>query len=94
MNRFRDISRKFPVEASAVGRLLAGYADLEISLMNCVQMVRGGDLDTVLKAMFGKRGETQRINTADVLGKPAYDNFGLGTLFGSTILDTKFCLSI
>lgn len=41
MNRFKDISQKFPAEAAAVGRLLAGYADVEISLMNCVQMVRG-----------------------------------------------------
>jgi hypothetical protein len=94
MNRFNDISRKFPAEAAAVGRLLAGYADLEISLMHCVQMVRGGDLDTVLKAMFGKRGETQRINTADRLGKPAYENLGLGSCFGSAIDDMKFFLNI
>jgi hypothetical protein len=94
MNRFNDISRKFPAEAAAVGRLLAGYADLEISLMHCVQMARGGDLDTVLKAMFGKRGETQRINIADRLGKPAYDSLGLGSRFSSAIDDMKCCLGI
>ncbi len=81
MNRFKDISRKFPTEAAAVGRLLAGYADLEIRLMHCVQMARGGDLDTVLKAMFGKRGETRRINTAATLGKSAYDSLALGSRF-------------
>jgi hypothetical protein len=94
MNRFNDISRNFPAEAAAVGRLLAGYADLEISLMHCVQMARGGDLDTVLKAMFGKRGETQRINTGDKLGKPAYDSLGLGSRFSRAINDMKFRLSI
>jgi hypothetical protein len=94
MNRLNDISRKFPAEAAAVGRLLAGYADLEISLMHCVQMARGGDLDTVLKAMFGKRGETQRINTADRLGKPAYDSLELGSQFSSAIDDMKCCLRI
>jgi hypothetical protein len=55
MNRFKDLSQKFPVEAAAVGRLLAGYADLEISLLHCVQMARSDDLDGVLKAMFGRR---------------------------------------
>ena len=94
MNRFKDISQKFPAEAAAVGRLLAGYADLEISLMHCVQMARGGDLDTVLKAMFGSRGETQRINTANTLGKPAYDSVGLGSRFSTAISDMKFCLRI
>src|SRR5215470_11292532 len=63
MNRFKGISQKFPAEAAAVGRLLAGYADLEMSLLHCVQMARGGDLDAVLKAMFGTRGETRRIDT-------------------------------
>jgi hypothetical protein len=94
VNRFKDISRKFPTEAAAVGRLLAGYADLEISLMHCVQMARGGDLDTVLKAMFGKRGETRRINTAAILGKSAYDSLGLGSRFSDVINNMKFCLTI
>jgi hypothetical protein len=94
MNRFKHISQKFPAEAASVGRLLAGYADLEISLMHCVQMARGGDLDTVLKAMFGRRGEARRINTANSLGKPAYDSLGLGSRFSTAISDMKFCLQI
>ena len=55
MNRFHDISQKFPAEAAAPGRLLAGYADLEISLMNCVQIARGGDLDTVRRPRMKSR---------------------------------------
>lgn len=94
MNRFKDISGKFPAELAAVGRLLAGYADLEISLLHCVQMAKGGDLDTVLKAMFGKRGETQRIKTAAKLGGSAYDSLGLGDRFRDVINDMRFCLSI
>jgi hypothetical protein len=93
-NRFKDISRKFPAEAAAVGRLLAGYADLEISLLHCVQMARNGDLDTVVRDMFRRRGETQRIKTASKLGKPAYDALGLADRFSNTINDMRFCLSI
>jgi hypothetical protein len=36
---------KFAKEGVAVGRLLTSYSILEIDLMNCVQMGRGGDLN-------------------------------------------------
>jgi len=56
----------FPNEAAIIGRLLAGYSDLEVGMMHCAQVVRD-DLDTVLKTMFRTRGETQRIDVAAVL---------------------------
>jgi hypothetical protein len=31
----------FPDEAALIGRMLAGYSDLEIDLMNCAKSVRG-----------------------------------------------------
>jgi hypothetical protein len=49
----------FTVEGEIVGRLLTGYANLEVGLLNCVQMVLG-DLDAPLKAMFKVRGESRR----------------------------------
>ena len=52
---------KFPTEGAIIGRLLAGYADLEIVPVHCAQVVRE-DLDTVLKTMFRTRGETPRTN--------------------------------
>jgi len=59
--------KKFPNEGAIVGRLLAGYSNIEVGLMHCVQMARGGNLDDVLKKMFSKRGETRRINEAEKL---------------------------
>jgi hypothetical protein len=58
---------KFQGEAAIIGRLLAGYAELEIDLLNCVSVVRQ-DFDATLKAMFRVRGETARINVGDALG--------------------------
>jgi hypothetical protein len=49
-------------------RLLAGYSNIEVGLMHCVAVTR--DLDTALKAMFLKRGETKRISAAEKLGHP------------------------
>src|SRR5262245_42525943 len=84
---------KFAKESAIVGRLLAGYADLEIGVMNCVQVVRG-DLDAVLKAMFRHRGNTARIEIADALGRQYYAKLGLETEFANAIAAVKYCLRI
>jgi hypothetical protein len=64
--------KKFSGEGATVGRLLAGYSNIELGLLNCVQMALGGDLDTVLKKMYRLRGETKRTNEAEKLGQPDY----------------------
>ena len=83
----------FTAEAEIIGRLLAGYTNLEIGLMNCVQVVRL-DFDTVLKAMFRARGETARIDIADAFGRHYYDALNLGTEFAMAISAVRYCLRI
>jgi hypothetical protein len=73
--------------------LLAGYTNLEIGLMNCVQVVRL-DFDTVLKAMFRARGETARIDIADAFGRHYYNDLNLGTEFSMAISAARYCLRI
>ncbi len=85
--------RRFPAEAAIIGRLLAGYADLEIALMHCAQVVRD-DLDTVLKAMFRTRGESARIKVADAFGRHAYAKLNLDTDFSMAIAAAQHCLKI
>ena len=70
-----------------------GYAELEIGLMNCVQIARD-DLNSVLKAMFRPRGEAQRIDIGDGLGRQLYRDLGLGTQFEMSIGNMRFCLKI
>lgn len=82
------------MEGQAVGRILTGYSNLEVGLMHCVQMGLGGDFDTVLKAMFKKRGETLRINEAERLGFLAYNAKGLGADFRTAITALRYCLKI
>lgn len=84
---------KFTDEAALIGRMLAGYADLEIDLMHCAQVVRI-DLDTVLKAMFRSRGETQRIDVADAFGRQHYHALGIGTQFEMAVGAVRYCLRI
>lgn len=89
LHAFQD----FPDEAALVGRMLAGYADLEIDLMNCAKAVHG-ELDLALKTMFRGRGNTQRINIADALARQPYTDLDLGGEFERAIGAVRFCLRV
>jgi uncharacterized protein YaeQ len=84
---------KFAVEGDVIGRLLAGYTNIEISLLHCVQ-VATGDLNAVLRRMFGERGETKRINAAVKLGLPEYQRLKLAADFEKSIRVVRHCLKI
>ncbi len=84
---------KFAAEASIISRLLAGFAELEILLLHCISQARD-DFDATLKAMFRTRGETNRINVADALGRQLYRNEGLEAEFALAISDMRYCLKI
>src|ERR1700730_13427466 len=81
-------------EAKIIGNLLAGYTDLEVGLLNCIQVVRTFEFDTVLKAMFRVRGETNRIKIADALGRVPYRELGLEGSFIKVIGAMNFCMKI
>jgi methionyl-tRNA synthetase len=83
----------FQPEAAIVGRLLAGYASLELGLLHCVQVVRE-DFDSVLKVMFRARGETQRIESADALGRQFYFDRQLGGDFEAAVGAVRHCLKV
>lgn len=83
----------FPAEAAVIGRILAGYTDLEIDLMNCVKSARE-DLDTVLKAMYRGRGESKRIDIADAFGRQTYRKLGLGAQLEMAIGAVRYCTKI
>jgi hypothetical protein len=84
---------QFAVECEIVGRLLTGYANLEVGLLHCVHMVLR-DLDTPLKAMFKVRGESRRIKEAAKLGQAPYNALGLGNDFQRAIAAMRYCLLI
>jgi hypothetical protein len=81
------------VECAAVGRMLAGYTNLEVGLFNCVHVAQG-NFDIVFKAMFKLRGETKRIDAAVSMGGPAYASFGLDADFDAAVKAMRHCLTI
>src|SRR5688500_6557574 len=58
--------QRYPKEAAIIGRLLAGYGDLEYELHLSLGAALGSD-EAALRAMFRVRGEKQRIQIADAL---------------------------
>lgn len=87
------LASKFPEEFAIVGRLLAGYTDLELTLAHCVVVV-GNDFDTVTKVLYRLRGETTRIDAADAFGRQQYDAIKLGTAFSMAIGYVRHCMKI
>ncbi len=83
----------FPAEAALIGRMLAGYADIEIDLMHCAKAVRG-DLDLALKTMFSGRSNSQRISLAVAIARRSYVGLGLEAEFDSGIAAVRHCLRI
>jgi hypothetical protein len=86
--------RKSSAEGATVGRLLAGYSNIEVGLMHCVQWAQDGNLDKALKGMFLHRGETPRIHAAEQLGHAHYQLYGLAADFRKAIRVVHYCLKI
>jgi hypothetical protein len=62
--------------------------------MNCVQVARSSDLNGVLKTMYRVRGETNRIDIADGLGRVAYAAVKMEAEFDTMISAIRQCLKI
>ena len=84
---------RYPKEAELIGKILAGYGDLEFALCHCVSQAQN-DFDMVLKAMFRARGERQRIKIADAMGHNQFSALKLGGRFSQAITDTHECRKI
>ncbi len=83
----------FSCEGSLVGRLLAGYGDLEFDLCLCVASACD-DFDRTLKTMFGERGERQRIIKARNIGEPHFKAHRLSSAFNSAVSGMHHCRQI
>jgi len=88
-----QMSDLFPEETAILGRILAGYTELEFSLLCCIEAAHG-DLDTPLKIMFRTRGETQRLEIGDAIGRKKFHELSINTDFEMAIGAMHHCLKI
>lgn len=80
----------FVEEARLIGKLLAGYGELELELCDCLVAVRG-DLSDALTVMWSARGEKNRISTAKDAVKADYIARDLGQPFFDGITNMQWC---
>jgi hypothetical protein len=82
-----------PEEASIIGRILAGYGELEMELCAYVYAATE-NFDLTIKCLFRVRGEENRIWRAVAMVKHHYVAAGLGDIFDSVIEDLHWCRQI
>lgn len=82
-----------PEVATSVGRMVVGYTELEFALLSCIASATD-DFDALFKAMFRTRGETQRLEVADALGRYKFHALQLGTDFEMALAAVQYCLKI
>lgn len=90
---FWAMNKHHPEVAASIGRILAGYPEIEHSMVECLDAVRD-DYDAVFKCLFRVRGETQRVEIADALGRHLYHEIDLGTEFEMTFGAIRHLLKI
>jgi hypothetical protein len=88
-----DVFSNFNVEMSLIGQILLRYSTLELDLCNCVSCARD-DYDIIFKAFFRLRGESQRLDMADILGRHPFKKNRLETEFSMCVSNAKTCLKI
>jgi hypothetical protein len=90
---FARVSQHHPNEAGRIGRMLAGYSELEFGLFACINAATE-EYDSLFKSMFRTRGETQRLDIADALGRHKFALIALKTDFEMALGGIRRCLKI
>jgi hypothetical protein len=66
--------QRFPKEAAIIGRLLAGYGEVDFTLAMLAAKICG-DEETILRAIFRMRTEGARLDLADTLIGPKLEPY-------------------
>ncbi|WP_342708948.1 hypothetical protein AAFG13_29025 [Bradyrhizobium sp. B124] len=80
-------------EGVILGRLLAGYGEVETSMLNCLVDVEG-QFVTPIKELFGVRSAERRITIAGKLLTPELTKAGLQTELANVLDDMDWCRQI
>ena len=86
---FRDA----PEEGKIVGRLLAGYSELEVEMLQCAHGVCG-NIDVAVRALYAQRGEAIRIKATRQIIEQPYIAAGLQPKYTATMDDMDWCRQI
>jgi hypothetical protein len=82
---------RFPTEGAVLGRLLAGYGELEFEMGRCLGVAKHCDNEAGVRELFAKRGELDRIRRARAAMQPVFEAEGLGRECKAALDDMDWC---
>lgn len=91
--RIMPAFHRFPNEAAMIGRLLAGYGELEFDMCEVVGVVLR-DPTLAFRAVFRMRQESQRIDLMDSFLHKAVEKYGLSGPYGHALGAIRYCRTI
>jgi hypothetical protein len=86
-------SNQAQAEGTIIGRLLAGYGEIETQACMCLIVVEG-TIDLPIRTIFGERGAEKRIETARKALKLDYAKAGLLVPLSQALADMDHCREI
>jgi hypothetical protein len=93
MSTIMPCFNRFRKEGDLIGRLLAGYGELELQMCNCVAATTD-DLEGAIKRLFGIQGERKRIKTAHSMMNAAYARAGLASKYNCVMANMHWCRTV
>lgn len=85
--------KQFPEEAAIIGRLLAGYGELEFELAQLVGVVMG-DMKRAMRVIYRVKTEGNRLDVADAIIFPALPNEDIRGKYANAFGAMVHCKSI
>jgi hypothetical protein len=86
-------SDQAPAEGMIIGRLLAGYGELELLMCMCLIVVEG-IIDIPIRNVFSTRGAERRIEIAENALQADFTKAGLMAELAQALADLDWCRQI
>jgi hypothetical protein len=77
-------------EGKIIGKILAGYGELEVTVLACLVAVEG-QLDQPIRQLFGRMSAERRINLARKRLLPDFTKADLGAEMKEALRDLDWC---
>jgi hypothetical protein len=87
------LKEDYPNESAIIGRILAGYGELEYRWSHCLSAVLGSR-GAAFRAFFRMRGEQQRIEVVDAIIRDHFAKEGFSDEYAETLGALRWCRNI